>query len=108
MTDIIERATQALDGVTEGPWDDKGTDSEDWSVDYPGDCSWCFVGRKNKTPVAILIGKGYRSDRMIDANARFIAASRQLVPDLIAEVQRLRAELTRRDEADRINEGRGK
>ena len=59
MTDIIKRATQALDG--------------------------------------------YSSDE-IEADERLMFAKATV--RFAAEVQRLRAELTRRDEADRINEGR--
>lgn len=85
---LVERATAAMDGVTPGPWSDKGTKHEDWSVDTGGDNSYCFVGPKGKRPVCIpIVDSSFGKDGILDANTRFIAAARQLVPDLMAALQ---------------------
>ena len=89
-----EAVERLLEGVTDGPWSDTGTASERWSVDYDGNCGWGFVGKKRQTPVAIIITKSH-SNRTLDANARFIAASRELVPALLAERDAALAEVAR-------------
>ena len=66
--DIVARAKAALEGVTPGPWDVRDG----------------FV-----YPLAIRCGLG--SIRPPDAE--FIAAARELVPELVAEVEAVRAEL---------------
>lgn len=91
MSDLLARARAALEGVTPGPWSshDFGyahesepssivihTGEFDWRAIYDGDC------------IATL---GW--DAPQDRDARFIAASRQLVPELTAEVERLQSRL---------------
>ncbi|OHT98276.1 hypothetical protein BKG71_19350 [Mycobacteroides chelonae] len=67
MSELTERGKALLEGVTEGPWGIIG-------------------GNEYLTGVGIMVGspEGIRF-----ADAEFIAASRQLVPELIAEVERL-------------------
>jgi hypothetical protein len=93
MTDIIERATRLQDGIAPGPW----TYNLNMEVLQPH-----IEDKQISGSECVAVCKVCPTSKHLD-NARFIAASRQLVPDLIAEVIRLRAEITRRDEADRIN-----
>ena len=89
MTDIIERAKAALEGVTEGPWKwsrncqrlEGGKDGYG-EVIAPGpvDCmSHCYGG----TSTIEFENEPH--------DAEFIAAARTLVPELIAEIERVRA-----------------
>lgn len=85
--DLIARAKAALEGVTEGPWRASLLDG----IDYE-DGSSCIRGgvypdERGSTPVFLTSGGIDRRD------ARFIAASRTLVPELVAEVERLRGAL---------------
>lgn len=87
--DLIARAKAALEGVTEGPWRASLLDG----IDYE-DGSSCIRGgvypdERGSTPVFLTSGGIDRRD------ARFIAASRTLVPELVAEVERLRGALDR-------------
>ena len=86
--DILARAREALAGVTDGPWE--------WTDDV----------RQR-----LVAGPGDQTDREIircaallhprPADAEFIAAARDLVPELVAEVELLRVLLGRvRDLAD--------
>ncbi|WP_065286730.1 hypothetical protein [Mycolicibacter kumamotonensis] len=87
--DVIARATAALEGVTEGPWRASLLDG----IDYE-DGSSCIRGGvypdvHGSAPV-------FLSSSGIDRrDARFIAAARTLVPELLAEVERLRGALDR-------------
>ena len=75
---LIERTNDALDGVTAGPWmAGKGG---------PGYSSWV-----DSKPDLVNISIADRIDNLADAE--FIAAARQLVPDLLAEVVKLRARI---------------
>lgn len=68
--DVTDRARAALEGVTDGPWEVNG------------------FGNINRTPGGEHppVAKAWRTP-----DAEFIAASRSLVPELLAEVERLRA-----------------
>ncbi len=68
MSELLDRAKASLEGVTEGPWQ---------VVGY-GNIHTETVGEYPP------IGKIYGG-----SNQQFIAAARQLVPELIAEVERL-------------------
>lgn len=84
--DVVQRAHAALDGITEGPWEvghELLDDSEHFFVSPTGDIDGSALGFTD--PVADHIGYD---------NARFIAASPQLVRDLLAEVEKLRGERT--------------
>lgn len=80
MSDVVARAKAALEGVTEGPWE-----VSRWE-DFGGNPSFYiedieqFKGYRNSV--------NFGSDKAL---ADFVAASRQLVSELIAEVERLRA-----------------
>lgn len=76
MSDIVERAKAALEGVTEGGW----LHSED-------NCGCYSIDAKPDLTVQ-LIAECIASE----ADAEFLAASRTLVPELVAEVERLHAE----------------
>jgi hypothetical protein len=87
MSDIVERAKAALEGVTEGPW--YSTGGVVWFVDViavpdPSDPS-------GQTPMPEQV-----QEKVCDTSegdAEFIAASRHLIPDLIAYVEYLEARL---------------
>jgi hypothetical protein len=86
MTDIIAKAEDAMAGVTEGPW-------------YIFSGAGAFIGRESQ--------RGWRTvvvdideAKIVPEDARFIAAARQLVPNLIAharaqadEIERIKAAL---------------
>ena len=80
MSDIVDRATELLEGVTDGPWT-----WDEWPV-----CSQ--IGGPTGQLLAVTPSVLMREQSSTDA--RFIAATRELVPALVAEVQRLRTELT--------------
>ncbi|AVO21766.1 hypothetical protein SEA_JEON_63 [Mycobacterium phage Jeon] len=71
MSDVVARAKAALEGVTEGPWT--------WT--HGMDARAMVLGPDN---LRVKL-EGYR-------DAEFIAQARTLVPELVAEVERLRAE----------------
>ena len=77
MSDIVERAQAALEGVTEGGWLAAEDNCGCYSVDAKPDLAMQMVADQI----------GSRAD------AEFIAQARQLVPDLVAEVERLRDDL---------------
>ncbi|WP_185292747.1 hypothetical protein [Mycolicibacterium litorale] len=68
--DIVERAKAVLEGVTEGPWELIG-------------------GGEYVTGVSICVAPD--DGGVTGPDAEFIAAARTLVPELVAEVERLRA-----------------
>lgn len=70
MSDIIERAKAALEGVAAGPW------------------RWGVVDDDEEY---LLDPNGVQVPSYAPANMAFIAESRALVPELVAEVERLRA-----------------
>lgn len=72
MSELVDRAKASLEGVTPGPWQ---------VVGY-GNIHSHTVGEHP------LIGKVYSK-----GNQQFVAAARQLVPELIAEVERLREQV---------------
>lgn len=84
MSDVVERAKAALEGVTEGPWDA-----------FWGDqcCGGTCVDNGHGLPL-------HSGGDLLPRDARFIAAARSLLPELVAEVERLRHELS--DAAARI------
>lgn len=89
MSDIVDRARQALEGVTEGPWQWErntltGGQGAYGDVLAPGpvECmSHCYGGS------SVIESDNPEPDR------QFIAAARTLVPELADEVERLRAQL---------------
>lgn len=83
MPDAIERAEKALEGVTEGPW----VANENT---HPDDPQWEIESHAHAfdDPVGIVF-EGVEQGR---ADAEFIAASRSLLPELVAELKAARAE----------------
>ena len=80
--DVIARAKAALEGVTPGPWD--AAEAFDASFVCAG------YGRVSETWIVRLDNRpGRVKDR---ADARFIAAARELIPALIARVEHLETE----------------
>ena len=81
--DVCDRARQALDGITDGPWEiESHKDMMSGETDY-----WL---------VEIAQWRSYRNNVNVGADlplAEFIAAARTLVPELVAEVERDRARL---------------
>ena len=77
MTDIVERAKSVLEGVTDGPWELIG-------------------GNEYITGVSVCVAPD--DGGVTGPDAAFIAASRTLVPELVAEVERLRSNLLQQDE----------
>jgi len=79
--DVCDRARQALEGVTPGPWEiESHTDMMTRETDY-----WL---------VEIARWRSYRNNVNVGADlplAEFIAAAPELIRDLLAEVERLRA-----------------
>ncbi|AMU78485.1 hypothetical protein SEA_SKINNYPETE_55 [Mycobacterium phage SkinnyPete] len=92
MSDVAERAKALLEGVTDGPWLYIPGGSEDALV----------VSESEREPNAITVGGVsfhpglHVAVDLRDGDAEFIAAARTLVPELVAEVERLRE--ARRDE----------
>ncbi|MCT7364030.1 hypothetical protein A7G45_31590 [Mycolicibacterium llatzerense] len=99
--DVVAKARSALEGVTAGPW-------EAWWKE-PDDPA---LGAKSRYPYAIkgpidhdVVDNIFTSDEfkarcgnyvsdvsaLSDADFEFITAARSLVPELVAEVERLRA-----------------
>jgi hypothetical protein len=69
MSDIVQRAKAALEGATDGPWEIVG-------------------GGEYVTGVGILAAPD--DGGVTSGDAEFIAQARTLVPELVAEVERLR------------------
>lgn len=91
MTDIIERAEAALEGVTEGPWrrhdfGHPGEQEPSSIIVHAGKFDWNAI---NDGEFIVSTG-GWDSPE--DANAEFIAWARSGVPDLIAELKTAREE----------------
>jgi hypothetical protein len=81
MTDVVERARSALEGVTKGPWDTVSGASNVWH--FPDE------DERDQRPT-IILGGNHQAGHVRQEDAEFIAAARQLVPELIAEIERLR------------------
>lgn len=78
--DVVQAAKAALQGITEGPW----------VAEYSGEQGNCVIPHDaQSTREAVAVTRLYHQQ----ADANFIAASRSLIPELVAEVERLRAVL---------------
>ncbi|ORB93978.1 hypothetical protein LAUMK4_05862 [Mycobacterium persicum] len=107
--DIIARAEAALEGVTDGPWTwDGDTFSDAPEYKCPHGTQWCDHGpdlvRGNDDGSVlddyvaanyVISSNGYDASglEVKTADAEFIAASRSLVPELVAELKTTRAQL---------------
>jgi hypothetical protein len=82
--DITQRAREALEGVSAGPWR--------WEPSkYIG--SGYVITASNHTAVHAAEWGGEQGEQFNHADASFAATARTLVPELIAEVERLRTDL---------------
>ncbi|AGS82368.1 hypothetical protein SEA_EJIMIX_72 [Mycobacterium phage Ejimix] len=77
MSDVVERAKGALEGVTEGPWTFQHWGGQNQNGDYAE--SILFDGAGESMTYGLP-----------DHDGEFIAASRTLIPELVAEVERTR------------------
>ncbi|AYQ99728.1 hypothetical protein PBI_MANDA_42 [Mycobacterium phage Manda] len=77
MSDVVERAKAALEGVTEGPWTFQHWGGQNQNGDYAE--SILFDGAGESMTYGLP-----------DRDGEFIAQARTLVPELVAEVERLR------------------
>lgn len=82
--------------ASQGPWMRNGKTQLGWRID---DCEPNKVGMAMlMNPVGIIVS---------DANADFVAEARNDIPELLAEIRRLKAELVKaREAADRPGEAR--
>lgn len=90
MSELVDRAKASLEGVTGGPWETRPGATGD-----PTTTSASVHSGHRSILVyrSILVSSdGYHYGYADKADARFIAAARQLVPELIAEVERLEGE----------------
>lgn len=92
MSDVVERAKAALEGVTEGPWSRHdfglaGQDEPSSIVVFAGEFDWQAIHDGD-----LIVATPFW-DAPNDRNARFIAAARFLVPELVAELETTRARL---------------
>ena len=101
--DVIERALAMLGGITPGPWEaDGGEVSQHWSRPGP----WQKVVSTDVACMSRCYG-GSAQGIESEVDASFIAAAPVLVADLVAEVEKLRADLA--DEpylSDRLRDAR--
>lgn len=90
MTDVVARAKAALEGVTEGPWEVSAQATPGYSPHY----GVASQGRSYpNVAYAETNYEGYGNGSR-KADAEFISEARSLVPDLVAEVERLRYEVS--------------
>lgn len=80
MTDIVERAKSALEGTTEGPWTFQHWGGQNQNGDYAESILFDGDGESMTYGLAVCDGD-------------FIAQARTLVPELVAEVERLRGQV---------------
>lgn len=81
MSGVVERAKAALEGVTDGPW--RTEPSKYVAGRY-------LLGRRDHMEWEVMHATGTVGR---SPDAEFIAAARSLVPELVAEVERLEEEL---------------
>lgn len=85
--DVVTRAKAAMEGIAPGPWELELVDGEPvehWHFNYDSTEGWYDVVGPNG---------GWMAHCQDIPAARFIAAARDLVPELIAEIERLRAQV---------------
>ena len=105
--DVVEVAKAALIGVTDGPWRWALRPEGEWgpisdqlvSETSRSQHGGMTYGGESSYPTAVLSAYP-NDDQTVDfsydrENAHFIALSRTLVPELVSEVERLRAEVER-------------
>ena len=103
MSDLVERAKAALEGITEGPWDHRTAphpDSGETHAEYlagslinSGEPLHVLIAESAEPQFAYIVPAVTGDGPMSERNAEFIAAARTLVPELVAEVEKLRSQL---------------
>jgi hypothetical protein len=91
MSDVIERANAALDGVTPGPWLYRPLHYDDWGLVKADGFVLCQARDPNAIDGTTLAEHRVNGTDPWRANGQFIAAARQLVPDMRDEIIALRA-----------------
>lgn len=99
--DLVERAREALDGVTPGPWRHDGHTGvmASGSVDTYSGVVWATIIRAEQTSETDVERRSWETSGSPDANAHFIAASRELVPAMADRIEELEAKLAKAVEA---------
>lgn len=99
MTDILDNARAALEGVTPGPWVLDDHADEDYPTITVGSGSY-LKDPGNYFTTDLVHEVDTYSDELDDlgynqklTDARFIAQARELVPELLAEVEALRSKV---------------
>lgn len=98
MSDVVGRSKAALEGITEGPWEHRVGPEDETPAEYfngtlinSGEPLHVLIAPSVEPQFAYVVpaitGDGPGSAR----NAEFIAQARTLVPELVAEIERLRA-----------------
>lgn len=104
MSELVDRAKASLEGVTEGPWEaddheddeyDKFTVGAGEYLEFPGAYKSTDLIYEVDTYSIELDSADYAQ---VKADAEFIAAARQLVPELITEIERLEKRDAERDQ----------
>lgn len=92
--DLVRRAREALEGVTEGPWAvaKKGGDSTDYII-MTGLDRLMYHEERGEDCVGQINNLGRDDGEMFGPDARFIAAARQLVPEMADRIEALEVEL---------------
>lgn len=112
MSELLDRARASLEGVTEGPWDHRTAPSNDGDESHAEWLAGTLLGdgealhvliAESPDPkfayiVPVVTGDGPTSAR----NAEFIAAARQLVPELIDRLERVEALLQKWDDTEHL------
>ena len=93
MTDLVKQARDLLDGVTLGPWRVAGTDPWNLTVCWDDHNRVCFLAHSAGL-----------DDARDFATARFIAATRELVPAMADRIEAMEAAL-RAFDPQRIGHG---
>lgn len=106
-TDVAARAKALLEGVTEGPWEWDGDSFSDvkpdacphgdpWT-DHGPDLLRAVANARMNTANYVISSHGYDASSLDinAADAEFIAASRSLVPELVAELEQAQVVLQR-------------
>lgn len=94
-SDILKRAAEAVEGVTPGPWEYRPDHGDDWGIVKVDYCVICQARDPEKLGREILAEHRETGIDPWGPNARFIAASRTLVPQLVAALEAAGADLAR-------------
>lgn len=106
MSDVVERAKAALEGVTPGPWehrtapheaDDSSAAHEEWlagTLIRSGEPLHVLIAESNQPQFAYIVPAVTGDGPTSATNADFVAAARSLVPELVAEIEKLRTHLS--------------